>query len=371
MPIAEIITIGTEILLGEIFDTNSRYLALEFRQNGIDLFRIQSIGDNVERIAKLIKESLTRADIVIATGGLGPTVDDPTRLASARAFNTDLVFHQELYDAIEKRMRVFGRSMSENQKVQAFIPACAEAIHNPIGTAPAFYVRSGKKIFISLPGVPSEMEFLWKNAVLPLLKVNFDLTSRIYVRKLKTYGIGEGKIDEYIAEFERAKNPTVGLSAHFGFVEIRLTAKHNDEAVALTMLDDLEREIRGALPPIIFGVDETHITSSIESSLSKITTPVMIAIDPDSATLMRFKDVNPITYFVVSDHVDANFDTPLLIITQDPEQGVINLVADMHGNRKNYQRTFAGNPDHYDDWANNILLGELWRGIQLILSTEN
>jgi len=364
MPIAEIITIGTELLLGEIFDTNSRFLAREFRQNGIDLFRLQTVGDNPSRIAAIIQEALRRADIVITTGGLGPTVDDPTRLAVAEAINTQLVFHPELLKAIEERMAKLGRKLSENQKKQAYIPETAQAIHNSVGTAPAFFVEKNGKIVISLPGVPSEMEFLWNFSVLPLLKQKFKLSDSIIIRKLKTYGIGEGAIDELIGDLEESINPTVGLSAHFGFVDIRISAKSGTKDGGLKMIREMEKRIRDVLPDVIFGVDEDSIEMSILKMAGSLTPSVLIMVDLESSSHQIFNTLgNAIEVKVSQTGPEINHNKilkPIISINQDRAAGTISL-STIGGERNlSHTRTFAGNPDHYQRWSQNILLGELY-----------
>src|SRR5574341_839993 len=180
MPSAEIITIGTEILLGEIVDTNTRHIALTLRGLGVDLYRTITIGDNVERIASAIRESMQRAEIIITTGGLGPTVDDPTREAVAKAVGVETEFREDLWEQVVETIARYGRKPSENQKRQATVPKGALGVRNPVGTAPAFIVETplrlppnsqnfgGEKegrdvkenVIISLPGVPNEMEHI-------------------------------------------------------------------------------------------------------------------------------------------------------------------------------------------------------------------
>lgn len=367
MPIAEIITIGTEILLGEIFDTNSRFLAREFRQNGIDLFRLHTIGDNPDRIAEMIIESLQRADIVITTGGLGPTVDDPTRQAVSQAFNCSLVFQPDLLLAIEKRMLKLGRNLSQNQEKQAYIPEIGEAIPNPVGTAPAFFIERNHKIVISLPGVPSEMEYLWKTAVLPLLNAKFDLSEKIQVRKLKTYGIGEGKIDELIGELERSVNPTVGLSAHFGFVDIRITAKSSSDLDTTSMLDGMEFKVRELLPDVIFGLNEDTIESGIQTLIAQNTQPITVWIDPESASQLRFTDPKGLVKFIINEGFPEFSSELTICIKQNKTDRSISIFALNSLRSINHTRAFAGNPEHYLLWSKNILLGELWLGLKSIV----
>jgi len=261
MPSAEIITIGTELLLGEIVDTNTRFLARALRGLGVDLFRTVTIGDNIQRIAEAIQDSMRRADIVITTGGLGPTVDDPTREAAARAAGVETEFREDLWQQIQAVIARHGRVPSENQKRQAYIPKGAIAIENPVGTAPSFIVEANRtgarsNSIISLPGVPQEMELLFHLSVAPYLQKKFDLHDVIKVRILHTSGWSEASIDEKIGDFERLANPTVGLAAHTGIVDIRIAAKAQSERDVDRMIAEAETEIRARLGRAIFGADE-------------------------------------------------------------------------------------------------------------------
>ncbi len=239
MPSAEIIAIGTELLLGEIQDTNTRYLALRLRDANIDLFRATMIGDNAVRISRVIAEALNRSDIVITTGGLGPTVDDPTRLAVAMAVGVETEYRPELWEQIQNRFQRFNRTATENNKRQAYIPQGAIAVENPVGTAPAFIVESGSKVIISLPGVPREMEFLIENRVIPYLKQHFQILGTIKASVLHAAGVGESQVDEWIGDLETLINPTVGLLAHPGQIDIRVTAKASSQEEADRMIEPL------------------------------------------------------------------------------------------------------------------------------------
>lgn len=263
MPRAEIITIGTELLLGEIQDTNTRYLARSLRDAGVDLFRTTMIGDNLARISEAIQEALVRSEIIITTGGLGPTVDDPTRLAVAQAVGVELEYREDLWDQIKNRFARFGREPSENNKRQAYIPQGAAVIVNPVGTAPAFAyeVDSGKRVIIALPGVPREMEHLVQNQVLPYLKEHFALQSIIKASVLHVASLGESLVDEQVGDLELLSNPTVGLLAHPGQVDIRVTAKAATEAEADRMISEVTRLISERLGDAIFGTDDILLES--------------------------------------------------------------------------------------------------------------
>ncbi len=260
MPTAEIITIGTEILLGEIIDTNAPYIARCLKDLGVDLFRKTSVGDNTRRIAQAIRQGMESADIIITTGGLGPTVDDPTREAVSLAVGVPLEFRQELWEQIQARFKRYGRPPTENNRRQAYIPQGATAVENKVGTAPAFIAigkLNGREIAIfSLPGVPSEMEYLVENALIPYMKTHFNLRGTIKARLLHTAGVGESIIDERIGDLEELSNPTVGLAAHSGQVDVRITAKADSEAEADRMISDTEQVVRSRLGKWIYGTDQ-------------------------------------------------------------------------------------------------------------------
>jgi competence/damage-inducible protein CinA-like protein len=259
MTSAEIITIGTEILLGEIVDTNTRYLAHNLRALGVDLYRTITIGDNEDRIASAIRESMERADIVITTGGLGPTIDDPTREAVAKAAGVETEFREDLWEQVVATIARYGRKPSENQKRQAYVPKGALGIANPVGTAPCFIVETERNAVISLPGVPSEMEHVLHESIIPYLQKRFDLNEIIKVRVLHCAGLGEGMIDEKITDLEMLSNPTVGLAAHTGVVDVRIAAKAKSEGEANAMIAEIESQVRERLGNVVFGADEDKL----------------------------------------------------------------------------------------------------------------
>ncbi len=170
MPSAEIITIGTEILLGEIVDTNTRYIARTLRGMGVDLFRTITIGDNVERIAEAIRHSMDRAEIVITTGGLGPTVDDPTREAVAKAAGVELEFREDLWEQVVAVISRYGRKPSENQRRQAYIPKGAIAIPNPVGTAPALSLKQSVMLLYPCRAFPTKWNTSCMNPSFPICR---------------------------------------------------------------------------------------------------------------------------------------------------------------------------------------------------------
>lgn len=265
---AEIIAIGTEILLGEITDTNSVFLAKVLRDIGVNLYFMTSVGDNESRIEDAIRIAMGRADIVITCGGLGPTIDDMTRQGVARATDRELVFHDELLEQIQARFATFRSKMTENNKRQAYLPERSIVIENPVGTAPSFLVEHEGKIVISLPGVPREMKYLIHEWVVPHLQTRYKL-GVIMPYVMKTAGIGESMLDELIgAEILESSNPTVGLAAHHGVIDIRVTAKAATREDAQEMIDAMVSRIRERVGQHIFGDGEQRIEDVLSKLLS-------------------------------------------------------------------------------------------------------
>jgi nicotinamide-nucleotide amidase len=259
---AEIIALGTELLLGEIVDTNTPEIARALRAIGLDLFRTSIVGDNAERIGIAVKQAMQRAEAVITTGGLGPTVDDATRLGVASAFGRGLVFRPELWEQIQERFSRFGRQPTENNRRQAQIPEGALAIDNPVGTAPGFLVDDDHSVVICLPGVPAEMRHLLQAEVVPYLRRRLKLHGVIKRRLIRTSGVGESVLDEKIQDLETMSNPTVGVSAHPGIVDVRITAKAGSESEADEMIWQLEATIRQRLGEAVFGIDNESLEAA-------------------------------------------------------------------------------------------------------------
>lgn len=250
---AEIISVGTELLLGEIVDTNAAWLAQQLAEAGVDVFFRTTVGDNTGRIAEAVALALDRADVVITTGGLGPTVDDVTREGIARAAGLELVLDEALLEQIRERFGKWNTRMSENNFRQAYIPKGATPIVNPVGTAPAFIVeRKGHYVF-TLPGVPREMKYLTETRVLPWLRERIGDGRIILSKTLRTCAIGESLVDSKIADLETSPNPTVGLAAHPGQTDIRITAKGTTRTDAENMIREMEAQIRDRLGDWIYG----------------------------------------------------------------------------------------------------------------------
>ncbi|WP_322513444.1 CinA family nicotinamide mononucleotide deamidase-related protein [Chloroflexus sp.] len=302
---AEIIAIGSELLLGVTIDTNSAYLARQLAAAGVNVYRKTVVGDNAERITAAVREALSRADLVICTGGLGPTLDDVTREAVAAAFNRPLEFHQELLDQIAARFAAMNRPMSESNRRQAYVPAGARIIPNPRGTAPAFLVEDERGTVIVLPGVPSEMRYLFETAVIPYLREERGITTVILVRTLHAVGLGESVIGERIADLMQQANPTVGISAKRARYELRIGARAESQAEAEAMIAQTEAIIRERLGPYLLGEEELpavvarllrerNLTLALYEGI--IQAPVLHAllVAPDIEQRLRGVEIHPL-----------------------------------------------------------------------------
>ena len=369
MPSAEIITIGTEILLGEIVDTNTRYIARTLRGLGVDLYRTVTIGDNVERIAAAIRHSMERADIVITTGGLGPTVDDPTREAVAKAAGVELEFREDLWEQVVAVISRYGRQPSENQKRQAFVPTGAIGIPNPVGTAPCFIVETKRNAVISLPGVPNEMEYILHESVIPYLQKRFDLDEIIKIRILHCAGLGEGMIDEKIADLETLSNPTVGLAAHTGVVDIRIAAKAKNEAEAGAMIAQIESDVRARLGDVVFGADEDRLEEVVLKTVAKrgwSLTAVESGLDgllarkiPHTASLSGLTP-DSLMDALRQARADSNADAALGVAVSIEERSAAMALITPEG-EKTHRITYGGPPRSLPRWSVNLALDWLRR----------
>jgi len=253
---AEIITVGTELLLGQLVDTNTTFIAKALADAGIDVHRETSVGDNAARIAAAAREALGRADCVIIAGGLGPTVDDLTRDGAAAATGRALELHEASLERIKAMFARLGRPMAENNARQAMMPAGAIVLDNDQGTAPGFIVEEDGRALIAVPGVPREMKEMITQQVVPWLVKRYGVEATIVTRVLNTIGLGESDLDARIADlFHAGVNPSIAVLAHYGQVDVKLTAKAATRAEAIAMLDELEPRIRERLPDCVYAVD--------------------------------------------------------------------------------------------------------------------
>ena len=262
---AEIVMIGTELLLGEIVDTNANRLALALRDIGLDLYYKTTVGDNLTRMTEVLNLALDRSDVIITSGGIGPTVDDVTRQAVADATGRKLVYSTELEAEIAARFSRFGRPMADNNKRQAYIPEGATPLTNPVGTAPCYLSEdvNGRGCIISLPGVPRELDHMMENTVIPLLIERMGGVKVTRVRVLRTCAVGESNVDRGIGDLMTAGNPTVGLAAHVGQTDVRITAKADTEEEADTLVAGMEAKLRERLGVAVYGVGKVTVAEVV------------------------------------------------------------------------------------------------------------
>ena len=254
---AEIVAIGSELLLGQIVDTNSAWMAQRLTALGVNLYFTSVVGDNPGRMREVIQRALERADIVITSGGLGPTQDDLTREIVAEVTGRKLILDAGLLEQVEEHFRRRGRTMTPNNRRQGYMPEGAIPVKNPNGTAPSFIVEDPRGVVFSLPGVPVELKWLFENEVEPYLRKKFNLAEVIHYRVLKVVGIGESAVDDKIGYLiANSSNPTVGVLALPGQVDVRIAAKAANKDQAMNLIAPVEAEIHGLLGNAIFAADQ-------------------------------------------------------------------------------------------------------------------
>ena len=268
---AELIAVGSELVLGQIVDTNSAYLAKVLLENGIEVVQTMTVGDELHRIEEVIQGAISRCPIVITGGGIGPTEDDLTRQAIADVSHRPLVFQPHLMEQIEALFKKRGYRMAESNRVQAYIPDGAIPIENPKGTAPGFIVEGENWCTISLPGVPSEMRYLMEVTVIPYLRKRFKLERQVIRYKtLRACGLGESALGLQIKDLmKEGENPSVGTLASVGDIRIRITAKANTPEEASQRIQHAEEEIRRRLGLLIYGVNDETLQGNIARVLER------------------------------------------------------------------------------------------------------
>lgn len=262
---AEIIAVGTEILLGDIVNTNAQYLAKELAALGIEMYYQQVVGDNEERILHAFDEGFSRSDIIITSGGLGPTTDDLTKEVAAKYFNKELLPDQNSIEAIKEYFSSTGRKMAENNLKQGFIPKGSIVLKNNNGTAPGVIIEEDEKIMIILPGPPKELKPMFEESVRPYLERRTD--SILVSKMVKILGIGESSVAEEIKDLiENQTNPTIAPYAKEVGVALRLTAKAKNEEEALELIKPVEEEIKKRLGNNVYATEDI----SIEEVVAKL-----------------------------------------------------------------------------------------------------
>jgi nicotinamide-nucleotide amidase len=267
---AEIVSIGTELLLGTINDTNAQYLAQRLAELGIDCYFVSQVGDNPVRLAEVLRRAWERSDLTVTTGGLGPTGDDLTREAIAEVVGEVLQVDPGLEENLRGWYARRSTVMPERNLKQATLIPSAQAMMNPIGTAPGWWVEhanaGGSRIIVSMPGVPFEMKRMWVNEVEPRL---VSATGTVIVsRILKTLGIGESAVEEMVDDLMVGSNPTLAPYAKADGVHLRITAKAADRRQGEAMIEELELKVRERLGTAIYGVDSETPQSAVQQALA-------------------------------------------------------------------------------------------------------
>ncbi len=269
MPNVELIAVGTELLLGQLADTNTAYIAAHLADVGIDVFATHSIGDNRTRISAAITSALARADGVIMTGGLGPTVDDLTKESVCDALGLDEVLHEPSLQRMQAMFASIGREMRENNRKQAMHPRGSLGLQKPNGTAPGFNVWSAVgKLVACMPGVPREMKPMLEEHLIPTLCHRFSLKNGIYTRIIRCISIAESEIDHRIGDiFAKSENPKIAVLAHDSRIDVKLMAKADSRESAEAIIAPLQREIVERLHGHVYGIDSTSLESAILEAL--------------------------------------------------------------------------------------------------------
>ncbi|MGG8495573.1 competence/damage-inducible protein A [Tenacibaculum sp. TC6] len=268
---AEIITIGDEILIGQIVDTNSQWIGQELNKIGVSVYQISSVQDEKQHILNALKEAESRADIVIITGGLGPTKDDITKKTIATYFKDDaIVEYPEVIDNIKNLFKKVNHPFNEVQKYQAQLPSKATLLMNRFGTAPGMWFFENNTVFVSLPGVPYEMKGLMEYEVIPRIQKMFQLPYIVH-KTVMTYGTGESIIAERISDWEESLPPFIKLAylPSFGKVRLRLSAKGKDQKEVNDAVNEKLAQLLGILSDIVVGIDDDD---SVEKSIGNLLT---------------------------------------------------------------------------------------------------
>ncbi len=256
---AEIIAVGTELLLGDILNTNARFLSQELSSLGINVYYQQVVGDNPKRLKAVIGEAISRSDVVIMSGGLGPTDDDLTKEITAEYFGLPLYFDEGVMAEMNEYLK--GRPMVKSNEKQAYIPEGAKIIHNNYGTAPGIIIEKDEKIAILLPGPPRELEPLFKEQVRDYLKEKSGFVMKSLVVRL--FGSGESALAEKIRDLMESENPTLAPYAKDGEVTMRITAKAKDEAEADELIKNMYEQVKGRVGEYVYGFGEEEMAAVV------------------------------------------------------------------------------------------------------------
>ncbi|MDD5428025.1 MAG: competence/damage-inducible protein A [Candidatus Omnitrophica bacterium] len=266
---AEIISIGTELLLGHIINTNTAFLSQKLAEAGIDVYHTSVVGDNPKRLVESLKQALARADIIITTGGLGPTVDDITIETIAKFFGRKLVRNKMVVKCLRDYFKLRGTKILSATMRQAYTPEGVKCIRNNVGTAPGLLIDHNKKLVVCLPGPPRELNPMFENAILPRLRKMSKAAWVIKSRTIKISGGAESQVNKAVKKLLELKPPTtVGIYAKLGHVELRIMTKAKNEKLAQAAIDRIEKKVRAKLGGYIFGADDETLEGAVAGLLA-------------------------------------------------------------------------------------------------------
>lgn len=285
---AELLAVGTELLLGETIDTNSGQLASSLAQQGVDVYWSQRAGDNLERVREAIRQALERSDLLVITGGLGPTDDDTTREAIAAAVGEEPAVDPELEAVLRERFERLSRRMPVGNMKQAWTIPSAQALPNPLGTAPGWLVRTNvagaQRFIVALPGPPRECERMWLQEALPRLPLPPATLQRITI---KTHGVGESRVAELLTDLTGKSNPTVATYARSDGVHVRVAAKAGDVEAARSTALMVANEVRRRLGEAVWGVDDEELPQLVVAALQRRGLTLAVFEEPSSGHLLE------------------------------------------------------------------------------------
>ncbi len=267
--IVEVVAVGTELLLGQIVNGNAATIGAALAENGFDAHFQAVVGDNIERIARVLRTAVKRADGVVITGGIGPTRDDLTREGMCKAFRREMEFSEEYADELNERWSASGRQMPLSNLRQAEYPNGAVLLANPKGSAPGLVLEHESTLIFAVPGVPEEMSYLLEQEVLPRLRERAGVAGVLTSRVLRTWGRSESQVGEILDDLYKSANPSIAFLASGGEIKVRITAKGVTEQETLGLIAPIEAEVRRRLGPGVFAVDSETIDQVIASLLAE------------------------------------------------------------------------------------------------------
>jgi len=408
----ELVAVGTELLLGQLTDTNTVFVAQSLAAAGTDVYGTHAVGDNRIRIANTIAAALERVDGVITTGGLGPTVDDLTKEAVCDALGLDVELHEASLKQMQDFFAQMGREMRENNRKQAYVPRGSLVLENPRGTAPGFVAFGTNGKFVAcMPGVPREMRPMLTERLIPFLRERYEIREAIFTRVLHAVNIGESEIDHRIADLFRAgENPKIGVLSHEGLCDVKIMAKASSFSAAQALIDPLEREIRSRLEGFVFGADDTTIAAAVHELLQARGETIAVAesctggriaaaltavpgssksflgdivaydnavktgqLGVDERTLEQFGAVSRETAVEMAGgarrrlHATHGVSTTGIAGpdggTEEKPVGLVWFAIDLAGNAKAYRFVFRGDRDTVQRRATVMALGLVWRSL--------